>query len=189
MAISPRSNGHLRDGALDADLSLSDGTVRLDPLRPSDADAHFAGEDVELQSWLSGGVSTLEVVRAYLQTVDERWRARGPIFHFAVRVEPDRHLAGTIDVQFDQDYTRAGQVNLAYGLYPQWRRRGLATRAVNLSLQFLRDHTDAREALIRADPRNRASGDVARRAGFTLVRPAGGADPMDHYERDVELDA
>lgn len=166
-------------------ISLTDGVVTLDPLRATDAQEHLAGEDVELERWLSGGRSTPESVAAYLSIVEDRWRARGPIFHFAIRFGDDLRLAGTIDVQLEQDYTRPGQANLAYGLYPQWRHRGIATRAVNLALRFLRDHTDVGEALIRTDPRNQASAEVACRAGFTQVAAGNGAGSMDHYERPV----
>lgn len=166
-------------------ISLTDGVVTLDPLRATDASEHLAGEDVELQRWLSGGRSTPEGVAAYLRTVEEHWRSQGPIFHFAIRFGVDLRLTGTIDVQLEQDYTRHGQANLAYGVYPQWRHRGIATRAVNLALRFLRDYTDAEEALIRADPRNQASVEVARRTGFTLVAASDGVGSLDHYERPV----
>ncbi|MET0692345.1 MAG: GNAT family N-acetyltransferase [Propionibacteriaceae bacterium] len=166
-------------------LRLSDGVISLDPLRASDAEEHLRGEDEELQRWLSGGKSTIEGVRAYLGKVDRQWQARGPVFHFAVRVEPHLALAGTIDLQFDQPYARCHQVNLAYGIYPQWRRRGFATRAVNLSIQFLRDHTDAQEALIRTERANRASAMVAERAGFTAVPQLSDHQGMIHFERMV----
>lgn len=165
------------------DLRLTDGVVVLDPLRSSDAEEHLAGEDEELQRWLSGGVSTLDHVVAYLRTVDEQWRNRGPIFHFAIRVAPRDELAGTIDLQFDQEFTGADQVNLAYGLYPQWRSLGLATRAVTLALAFLRDHTDARVAVIRTDRANHTSAAVGRRTGFVAVPPLDAADGMDRFER------
>jgi RimJ/RimL family protein N-acetyltransferase len=182
-AVSETS--HLHTNTVVDELCLGDGVVSLDPLRSSDAEEHLRGEDEELQRWLSGGKSTLEGVSTYLRQVDREWQARGPIFHFAVRVEPHRALAGTIDVQFDQPYARSNQVNLAYGIYPEWRRRGFATRAVNLSLQFLREHTDAREALIRSDPGNRASALVAEGTGFTTVPLVSDHGGMIHFERAV----
>ncbi|HEY2723692.1 MAG TPA: GNAT family N-acetyltransferase, partial [Pseudonocardiaceae bacterium] len=66
-----------------------------------------------------------------------------------------------------------GQANIAYGLYPKWRGKGLATRAVQLAVTFLRRNTDVEEVLILTSTRNPASAAVAARAGF---RPAGQLD-------------
>jgi len=164
---------------------LTDGVVTLNPLRAADAEVHLAGEDAELQRWLSGGRSTPEGVAAYLAEVERRWEHGGPVFNFAIRYGHDLQLVGTIDVQLEPDYARPGQANLAYGLYPQWRHRGLASRAVQLALRFLRDRTDAREALIRTDPLNQSSAEVARRTGFVLLTSADGDGSMDHYVRAV----
>jgi hypothetical protein len=38
---------------------ITDGTLRLSPLRLEDAAAHLAGEDAELVRWLYGGPGTL----------------------------------------------------------------------------------------------------------------------------------
>jgi RimJ/RimL family protein N-acetyltransferase len=63
------------------------------------------------------------------------------------------------------------EAELAYGLYPAWRGRGFATRAVRLACDHLREHRDVRLAVIRTDPRNRPSAAVAVRAGFTPAAP------------------
>lgn len=152
------------------DAELSDGVVTLRPLRPADAADHLAGEDAELVRWLNGGPGTPETVLAHLQRVGAMWAAGGPIFGFGIRAAPDDVLAGTLDVQMHQPYAREGQANLAFGLYPVWRGRGLATRAVLLGMEFLRGRTSIDQALIRVDPANRASSAVARRAGFQHAR-------------------
>lgn len=149
---------------------LSDGIVTLRPLRPVDAADHFAGEDAELVRWLNGGPGTSETVSAHIQRVGAMWAAGGPIFGFGIRAAPGDVLAGTLDVQLHQPYASEDQANLAFGLYPVWRGRGLATRAVLLGVEFLRKHTSIDQALIRVDPANRASSAVARGAGFEHVR-------------------
>lgn len=90
-----------------------------------------------------------------------------------IRVGYPPVLAGTIEVQWDQPYLRRPrQVNVAYGLYPAWRGKGVASRAADLAC----DHAltnGATAVIIRADPRNQASLAVARRCAFTYLRTSG----------------
>lgn len=60
----------------------------------------------------------------------------------------DEALAGTIDLRFTAEGLSPGQVNVAYGLYPSWRGRGLATRAVLLVSRYAASE-GAKEAVIR----------------------------------------
>ncbi|MFH9348966.1 GNAT family N-acetyltransferase [Kitasatospora sp. NPDC017646] len=162
------------------ELELSDGVITLSPLRPEDAAAHLAGEDEALVRWLSGGPSTPEGVAAYFRHCREQWETTGPLRAFGIRaagegvdgVEGEYGvLAGTVDLRFEHSDLAPGQVNVAYGLYPSWRGRGLATRAVLLASGYAA-RVGAREAVIRVEPENAASAAVAHRAGF---RPAGRA--------------
>jgi RimJ/RimL family protein N-acetyltransferase len=153
---------------------ITDGTLTLSPLRLDDAAAHLAGEDAELVRWLNGGQGTLPGVQAYIQRTIELWAAGGPKLAFGIRVEDV--LAGTIDVDFALPSLRPRDANLAYGLYPAWRGRGVATRAVQLACGFLRDRGDIDWAVIMIDPRNQASAAVAERAGFTPATPRRGND-------------
>ncbi|WP_433518698.1 GNAT family N-acetyltransferase [Nonomuraea sp. CA-143628] len=157
---------------------LSDGTVTLSPLCLDDVDAHLAGEDDQLVRWLNGGPGTRATVEAHIRRCLERWAAGGPVHTFGIRTEGA--LAGTIDVRFDQPYLAPGQVNLAYGLYPAWRGRGIATRAVRLACLHAAA-AGATQAVIRVDPENTASAAVAGRAGFTYLRQ--GQDDHDWYVR------
>ncbi|MDT3396589.1 GNAT family N-acetyltransferase [Streptomyces sp. B1866] len=147
------------------DLTLTDGEVVLSPLRLDDAAAHLAGEDAELVRWLNGGPGTRATVDAHLRWCEEQWETLGPVRAFGVRVAAGAVLAGTIEVQFGQAGLAPGQVNIAYGLYPAWRGRGLATRAVLLACRYAA-RAGAAEAVIRAEPENAASVAVARRCGF-----------------------
>lgn len=170
-------------------FSLGDGTVVLRPLTMDDAAAHLAGEDSEFSTWLSGGVSTEETVRRHMERSQVLWRDGGPIFAFAICHAGSNTPLGTLDVQLEQPGFAPGQANLAFGLYPAARGHGLATRAVDLAMEFLRRHTDATSALIRALPGNPRSATVALRAGFTLVCAAGDS-PDGHawHHREVERD-
>ncbi|MEV0349902.1 GNAT family N-acetyltransferase [Nonomuraea sp. NPDC050680] len=165
-------------------LRLSDGTVTLSPLGLNDVDAHLAGEDDQLVRWLNGGPGTRAAVEAHVRRTLEHWATGGPVHTFGVRTEGI--LAGTIDVQFDQPYLVPGQVNLAYGLYPAWRGRGLATRAVRLACLHAAA-VGANQAIIRVDPDNTPSAAVARRSGFTYVKRSRDedGDRLDWYVRHL----
>jgi RimJ/RimL family protein N-acetyltransferase len=148
----------------EAETVIIDGVLTLAPLRPADAAAHLAGEDAELVRWLNGGPGTLPGVEAYIRSTLDQWAAGGPKLAFGIRVEGV--LAGTIDVNLAPP-----EAELAYGLYPEWRGRGFATRAVCMACDHLRERHDVQLAVIRTDPRNRPSAAVAVRAGFTPAAP------------------
>ncbi|WP_037708778.1 GNAT family N-acetyltransferase [Streptomyces griseus] len=147
----------------------SDGILTLSPLRPEDAEAHLAGEDERLVRYLNGGPGTREGVTAYFRHCREQWAVSGPLRAFGIRVGPGGTLAGTVDLRFGGAGLAPGRVNVAYGLYPSWRGRGLATRAVLLVCGYAAGE-GGREAVIQVAEENPASAAVARRAGFT---PAG----------------
>lgn len=151
------------------DNTLWDDVVVLSPLGWDDVDAHLAGEDAEWTRWLSGGPATPATVRAHVRRSVERWAEDGPKLCFGIRVHRGTVLAGTIDADFDPQpgSRRAG---LSYGLYPAFRGRGLATRAVRLASRYLGERGDIDLISIDVDPANTASIGVARRAGFRFVR-------------------
>jgi RimJ/RimL family protein N-acetyltransferase len=165
------------------EVVISDGVIVLRPLRIEDAAEHLAGEDAELVRWLNGGPGTTDSVQRHVEVVQQMWENQGPIFTFAIRLLAEDILVGTIDVQLNQEAYRSDQANLAYGLYPDWRGRGFATRAVHLALKYLRTSATVRSALIRVEPANLSSAAVAVRAGFALTTPAAETgDGHDWYE-------
>lgn len=168
------------------DAKLSDGVVTLFPLRVDDADAHLAGEDELLVRWLNGGPGTRAGTEAYFRRCAEQWDTGGPLRAFGIRVGAQSTLAGTIDLRFEMAGLAPGQVNLAYGLYPAWRGRGLATRAVNLVCQYATAQ-GATQAVIQVAAENSGSAAVARRSGFTYTKRLPDADGTrcDWYVRDI----
>ncbi|MEU5384792.1 GNAT family N-acetyltransferase [Kitasatospora cineracea] len=157
------------------EVRLSDGVVTLSPLRPDDVRAHLAGEDELLVRWLNGGPGTREGVEAYVRHCREQWDTAGPLRAFGIRAGAEEVLAGTVDLRFAGAGLAPGQVNVAYGLYPPWRGRGLATRAVLLASRYAAGEGGT-EAVIQVEPENPASAAVALRAGFTRSGPAHGED-------------
>jgi RimJ/RimL family protein N-acetyltransferase len=159
---------------------ITDGALTLAPLRLEDAVPHLAGEDAELVRWLNGRPGTLAGVESYIRSTIEQWAAGGPKLTFGIRT--DGVLAGTTDVNLAPP-----EAKLAYGLYPAWRGRGLATRAVLLVCRYLRDRGDVDRAVIVADPRNRRSAAVAERAGFSPAasRPNEDGEPMNVWTLEI----
>ncbi|MFE7560519.1 GNAT family N-acetyltransferase [Kitasatospora sp. NPDC057500] len=170
-------------------VRLSDGVVTLTPFRAADIDAHLAGEDELLVRWLNGGPSTRAGTEEYVRRCTAQWVYRGPARVFGIRTGPEPVLAGTIDLRFAMPCLAPGQVNIAYGLYPAWRGRGLVTRAVHLVCGYAA-REGASEGVIRVDPENHASAAVARRAGFRysgqVAEPTG--PPLDRYVRGLAAD-
>ncbi|GGZ25863.1 hypothetical protein GCM10010387_19310 [Streptomyces inusitatus] len=168
------------------EVRLSDGIIALSPLRLDDAEVHLAGEDEPLVRWLNGGPGTREGVEAYFRHCREQWDTAGPLRAFGIRVGADEVLAGTVDLRFAGEGLAPGQVNVAYGLYPSWRGRGLATRAVLLASRYAAGE-GGEEAVIQVEPDNPASAAVARRAGFTPGKQPQSKDGarFDWYIRDL----
>jgi RimJ/RimL family protein N-acetyltransferase len=164
---------------------LTDGVIFLRPLAAEDAADHLAGEDEEMAKWLSGGRSTLSGVEAFIRNNQESWRSGGPRRAFGVFDCASTRLIGFIEVNLAR-LVNPGEVNVSYGIFPQWRRRGLALRAIDLMDQYLRSATEARQIVLRIFPANTASLKLAEKAGFTFCglfdEPEG---RMARYVRDI----
>ncbi|MFC4606912.1 GNAT family N-acetyltransferase [Streptomyces maoxianensis] len=168
------------------DVKLSDGVVTLSPLRLDDVDAHLAGEDELLVRWLNGGPGTRAGTEAYFRQCIEQWATGGLLRAFGIRVDAQSSLAGTIDLRFESPSLAAGQVNIAYGLYPAWRGQGLATRAVHLVCRYAAAE-GAAQGVLQVAPENPGSAAVARRSGFTYVKQVREAEGnrLDWYVCDL----
>ena len=164
---------------------LTDGVIFLRPLTTEDAADHLAGEDEEMAKWVSGGRSTPATLEAFIRNNQESWRSSGPRRAFGVFDCASNRLAGFIEVNLAR-VVEPGQVNVSYGVFPQWRRQGVALRAINLMDEYLRTATDARQMVLRIAPANIASLKLAEKAGFTFCglfdEPEG---RMARYVRDI----
>jgi len=135
-----------------------------------DALTHLEGEDEATSKWLSGGVSTVESVRRWIESNEDSWINDGPRFAFAIQTLAGE-LAGVIEVNVDHSHfagLQIGDANISYGLYPQYRGRGLATSA----LLHVRDFMISRgvlRAVIRVEPENLRSIRLAERCGYERV--------------------
>src|SRR5579859_6950496 len=166
-------------------LGLTDGVIFLRPLTAEDAADHLAGEDEEMAKWVSGGRSTLSTVEAFIRNNQESWRSGGPRRAFGVFDCASNRLVGFIEVNLAR-LVEPGQVNVSYGVFRQWRRQGVALRAINLMDEYLRTATEARQMVLRIAPANTASIKLAEKAGFIFCgvfdEPEG---RMIRYVRDI----
>jgi RimJ/RimL family protein N-acetyltransferase len=142
--------------------ALSDGVIWLDSHRVEDAEAHHAGEDAEMIRRFDGTENaTLEQMRDAMRRWIAMRAAGGPQFAYAMR-GADGVLMGGCEMQ----RRRADTAHVSYWLYPAFRGRGYATRALSLlcaEAAKLAGVTTV-EADIAAD--NFASIGVATRCGF-----------------------
>jgi RimJ/RimL family protein N-acetyltransferase len=167
---------------------LGDDSVLLDAHRRTDAEAHLAGEDAEMRHRFDQpGPADLVTTRRAI----ERWiagrAAGGPMFAYAVR-DPSGTLIGGCELRMRSH----GAANLSYWIFPAFRRRGFASRAVDLLAAAAEGIAGLSRLELRIAPDNRASRGVARKAGFARVGcetetgPTGRASTVDVYVKDVE---
>ena len=151
--------------------------IELRPLGEGDVAAHMAGEDAAVIEWLTGAAATWDSTSRHFETLAAN--AAGGVGKRGFGVWLDDALAGYVD--FDPDgpaLPEPGDVNIAYAVHPWARRRGVATDAVLLVCEQLRQGGIGKRAIIRTHPLNRASIGVARACGFRLVSaPVSGQDP------------
>lgn len=141
--------------------------VDLRPLRREDARAIVAAEDDATVRFLSGGRSTVQGTEEYIDRLD-REAAEGRSKR-AFGIWADGACVGTVD--FDPQVTdglEPGDVNIAYGVAPWIRGRGVAVRAVDLVCAIIAERNQGRRAAIRASVDNPASQRVAEKAGFVF---------------------
>lgn len=145
---------------------LTDGTVALRPMQEADLAALLEeGNDPDTRVWVNVPVPYTERhARDELEQLMGSWD------------DPARPLALTITDAGGDAYRGVvmvgtnrpeGIVEIAYGVHPQARRKGYASRAVRLVARWALTDLGATRVEARADPANPASQGVLRRAGLT----------------------
>lgn len=146
---------------------ISDGQICLRPLAVEDVDAHLDGCDRIIIDRLSGGkVSTRGRTHDWLEQNAQAWTSAGYVVDLGIEDDGTGLLAGCVGIQRGLDYLQPRQVNLTYAVYPQWRGRRYAARAVSLAMQLETQRRPVSQFVIRASPENPESIAVALRAGF-----------------------
>lgn len=145
-----------------------------------------AGEGLRLREWTAADVPALSALfdepeidrwtplrapfdeaaaREYVTRAHER-RAEGRALQLAITTDGHTPLGEVLLFLAAED---GSEVELAYGIGAPYRRRGLASRAVRLTLRHAFHDPAVRRALLRIDPANAASTAVARGTGFQLT--------------------
>ena len=164
---------------------LSDGEIVLDGHTLADAEAHLAGEDAEMRRRFEApGPATLEGTRAAMARWIEARAAGGPMFAYAVR-GPGGVLVGGCEIRL----LAADRANVSYWIFPAFRGRGYAGRALALLVEAAARLTFPRQLEAHIDADNTASRRVAEKAGFIesgMVEDAAGARVL--YTRPARIE-
>ena len=159
--------------------TLTDGVVELRLPSPDVGDIATINQYVEDEQ-LDGGwlpdvplVTGERLVKDWLDCWNGRHSRNGTTFTFVVTVPGEPRFIGVVGVAERDD----GAFALSYGTAPDWRGRGLASRATRLAAQWVATQPGVRtvEALI--DRGERASERVAVNAGFVLADTMPRPDP------------
>ena len=143
--------------------TLTDGVILLDAHTVKDAEAHYAGEDMEMVRRFDGvEKAPLEDIRGAMRRWIAMRAAGGPQFAYALRDLAGGALVGGCEMQ----RRRADTTHMSYWTYAGFRGRGYASRGLALLCAEAAkiDGVETIEADIAAD--NAASRSVALRNGF-----------------------
>ena len=156
------------------DVVLRGDGIFLRPLRQADASTHHAGEDDEqLRGFEFPGPASLARVEAAIAEWRWSWATGGPVRNFGIWSAATGGLVGNVELRVLDDHS----VNLSYLVFAEWRRRGVATRAARLALEYGHAQLGARRARIEVLAENVASLGVVRRLGArstgAVQRPSG----------------
>ncbi|MBB6348350.1 GNAT family N-acetyltransferase [Nonomuraea muscovyensis] len=143
---------------------LTDGVVRLTPLAVSDAaDYHTMMADPSVAVYRLGPRTTLEDDERRCRNTGYWW-ASGQRVELAIRDAGSDVFTGHL--QLMQVVPALGQAMVGYSLRPEFRGKGLMTRAVRLLVDWAFARTTLHRIVAGTDATNTASHAVLHRAGF-----------------------
>ncbi|WP_405719282.1 GNAT family N-acetyltransferase [Streptomyces sp. NBC_00046] len=120
-------------------------------------------DDPEISRWTPvPSPFDLTAAREYLGRAREA-RVAGRRMQLAITAEGGQPQGEVLLFQDDLDDR---DIELAYGVGPRYRRRGLASAAVVVATEYAVRHLGARRVLLRIEAENAPSAAVARAAGF-----------------------
>lgn len=106
-------------------------------------------------------------MRAWIGENRDEWSNDGPRRNFGIYDGATKVLVGNAEANLGPLDGLPGRVNLSYTVFPAWRGRGVAARAVLLVCDWLAAGTPAQTAVIRVEPGNVRSYGVPVACGFT----------------------
>jgi RimJ/RimL family protein N-acetyltransferase len=146
---------------------LTDGavTVRLREERDIDAIA-AASHDAETVRWLDDPPMDAEARRTSLDRIEELWRS-GRATPLVIADAVTDEAVGIVNLQFREGEGEVATV--AYSVFPSYRGRGIAPRALRLLAQWALHEVGVGQLLLEADEANVASIRVAQKCGFERI--------------------
>src|SRR3954454_19963153 len=163
---------------------LSDGVVSLLEWRDGDRDALAEmANDETIQQWTRVPVPYTERDADEWFALTRTTRSAGHQAAFAVTAAEDGELLGSIGLRLH--LADPAVAELGYMVGPRARRRGVATRAVELLTAWGFEVLGIVRLEILADPRNQPSVRVAESAGYTREGVLGPYRPSRHGGRLV----
>lgn len=145
---------------------LTDGVVLLRPITMADVDPYLERQDPEIArrfEWT--GPASVEDVRSAVTRWVASWSTGGRERNFAIVDPATSEVIGDSALELRDD----GFVNVMYAVFSDWRRRGVATRAVRLLAAHASEVFPGSALLFRIHPDNEASARVARAAGAERI--------------------
>jgi len=144
---------------------ITDGIVRLRPLRTDDVDDFFALSQLpEVVNTSFGPLVTREVAQERAAQAQNNWLA-GERAACVIEDAATGAFAGDISLYYLAP--RLSEAMVGYSLRPEFRGKGIATRAVNLLCEWAFESVGVVRIIAGTFPENRASQRVLERAGFT----------------------
>jgi RimJ/RimL family protein N-acetyltransferase len=143
-------------------MPLCDGVVTIRPSTPHDVSTLIAGRDALSRRFLGDG-DPHPAPTACITIAGE--------------------VIGWVDFDRDRSRLDAGEVNIGYSVFPAFRGRGYATRAVRLLLRYIASTTPWQTATLLIDPQNERSLALAQRLPCT---PHGEVDGNLYWKVPVE---
>jgi RimJ/RimL family protein N-acetyltransferase len=166
-------------------IELTDGVVVLHPRTMADAEAQLRGQDEEMVRWLAWEAPTRANVTARIEEAVRGFREGLRRYDLGIYEASSGVLIGNCLANYLDPLLDAGEVNIAYAVFPSWRRRGIASRTVKLLCAWLAQDPAAKAAILKIDPENEASRRVAEGLGF--VRSGSFTTEQGILERYVRL--
>lgn len=111
----------------------------------------------------------METVLAWIERNRVSRETSGPVRSFGICLAGTGTLVGVVEANTATPGFHPGIANISYGLYPDARGHGYATRAVDLVTRYLADHTGTDVAAIQVHPENLASVRLPGRLGFRFL--------------------
>ena len=150
----------------------TDGIILLRQMTLDDVDEHLAGEDSATVKYFSGGVSSVQSVTDWINRSAKENLAGGPKLTFGIVLVQTNKLVGVVDINtnvHDIEFLQNDQGNIAYSVYPNYRKNGYATRAIDLLCKNVNKLMYVKTAVIRTNLDNTPSEQVALSASFTYI--------------------